>query len=167
MGHEPYNEPPSELLVRPVDELARRLFAAGGVERVHINGSVITVTLGGGQTGAGLGDIVRGLFIHYGDSPSDGVNPPTDDGDKAPDMTADPGETPAAVNADEPAAAEPAAADVGAAEHAVAAEDGAGAEPSEAAPAAAPVEGGPDRSDERRVGQRCVREGSTRWSPDP
>src|SRR3546814_3066386 len=39
MGHEPYNEPPSELLVRPVDELARRLFAAGGVERVHINGS--------------------------------------------------------------------------------------------------------------------------------
>src|SRR3546814_1705986 len=35
MGHEPYNEPPSELLVRPVDELARRLFAAGGVERVH------------------------------------------------------------------------------------------------------------------------------------
>src|SRR3546814_12060906 len=77
MGHEPYNEPPSELLVRPVDELARRLFAAGGVERVHINGSVITVTLGGGQTGAGLGDIVRGLFIHYGDSPSHGVKTPT------------------------------------------------------------------------------------------
>src|SRR3546814_12394818 len=58
-------------------------------------------------------------------------------------MTADPGETPAALNADEPAAAEPAAAHVGPAEHAVAAEDGAGAEPSEAAPAAAPVAGMP------------------------
>ena len=35
--------------------------------RVHINGSVVTVTLGGGRTGAGLGDIVRNLFLHYGD----------------------------------------------------------------------------------------------------
>src|SRR3546814_13087081 len=60
MGHEPYNETHSELLVRPVDELARRLFAAGGGERGHINGAVITVTLGGGQTGAGPGDLVRG-----------------------------------------------------------------------------------------------------------
>lgn len=67
MGHEPYNQPPSELLDRPVDELARRLFAAGGVERVHINGSVVTVTLGGGQTGAGLGDVIRELFLHYVD----------------------------------------------------------------------------------------------------
>ena len=53
---------------RPVDELARRLFAAGGVEKIHINGSVVTVTLGGGQTGAGLGDVVRDLFLHYGDA---------------------------------------------------------------------------------------------------
>jgi hypothetical protein len=67
MGHERYTEPPSELLQRPVDELARRLFAAGGVEAVHINGSVVTVTLGGGQTGAGLADVVRHLFRHYGD----------------------------------------------------------------------------------------------------
>ena len=69
MGHERYAEPPSDLLVRPVDELARRLFAAGGVESVHINGSVVTVILGGGRTGAGLGDIVRGLFLHYGEQP--------------------------------------------------------------------------------------------------
>jgi hypothetical protein len=65
MGHERWTEPPSELLNRPVDELARRLFAAGGVESVHINGSVVTVLLGGGRTGEGLGDIVRNLFIHY------------------------------------------------------------------------------------------------------
>lgn len=87
MGHERYSEPPSDLLVRPVDELARRLFAAGGVERVHINGSVVTVTLGGGQTGAGLGDVVRNLFLHYG------VQPAADE--------------PAAQSSDEPPAAEP------------------------------------------------------------
>lgn len=77
MGHEPYTQPPSDLLDRPVDELARRLFAAGGVERVHINGSVVTVTLGGGQTGDGLGDVIRELFLHYGGE-GDGVASPAD-----------------------------------------------------------------------------------------
>lgn len=108
MGHERYSEPPSELLDRPVDELARRLFAAGGVERVHINGSVVTVSLGPGGNGAGLGDIVRSLFLHYGDA-SGSVHPPTDEGDRAPQATADPGATPAAREAAEPAAAEPVA----------------------------------------------------------
>ena len=65
MGHERYSEPPAEILDRPVDELARRLFATGDVQAVHINGSVVTVTLLGGRTGAGLADIVRGLFLHY------------------------------------------------------------------------------------------------------
>ena len=144
MGHEPYTAAPSELLGRPVDELARRLFAAGGVTRVHINGSVVTVSLGGGRTGAGLADIVRDLFLHYGEQPAAAVTPPTDEGDQAPDMTADPGGTPAARAAAEPAAAAPAAADVGAAAHAAAVEDGSGDAPGEAAPAAAPVEGVPD-----------------------
>lgn len=69
MGHERYLEPPSDLLDSTADELARRLFAAGGVEGVHINGSVVTVTLGRGQTGAGLADVVRNLFLHYGTEP--------------------------------------------------------------------------------------------------
>ena len=47
------------------------LYATGNVELVHINGSVVTVTLGGGRTGAGLADIVRGLFLHYGPQPAD------------------------------------------------------------------------------------------------
>ena len=75
MGHERYEEAPGPLRLRTVDELARRLFAAGGVEKVHINGSVVTVTLGGGQTGAGLGDIVRELFLHYGDTPLEAATP--------------------------------------------------------------------------------------------
>lgn len=108
MGHERYSEPPSELLQRPVDELARRLFAAGGVERVHINGSVVTVTLGGGRTGAGLGDIVRSLFLHYGPQAEvTAVAPPTDAPDLAPETTADPGSTAAALAAEEPAAGQP------------------------------------------------------------
>jgi hypothetical protein len=99
MGHELYTEPPSELLHRPVDELARRLFAAGGVESVHINGSVVTVTLGGGRTGAGLADITRHLFLHY-DETEGSVTPPTAEGDLAPEAMADPGEAPAAVEAE-------------------------------------------------------------------
>jgi hypothetical protein len=99
MGHELSTEPPSELLQRPVDELTRRLFAAGGVESVHINGSVVTVTLGGGRTGAGLADIVRGLFLHYNDTDGD-VHPPTAEADLAPESLADPGDAPAAVEAE-------------------------------------------------------------------
>ena len=86
MGHERSTEPPPEILDRPVDELARRLFAHGGVESVHINGSVVTVTLGGGRRGEGLADVVRQLFRHYPD--------------------ADPGQTEAAREAEEPAAAD-------------------------------------------------------------
>ena len=96
MSHERYDEPPGDLLQRPVDELARRLFAAGGVESIHINGSVVTVTLGGGQTGAGLADIVRELFLHYGETPTDTVAVPLDDADATPEALADTAEAPAA-----------------------------------------------------------------------
>jgi hypothetical protein len=70
MAHERYTAPPSDLLDRPVDELARRLFAAGGVESVHINSNVVTVGLSGGRTGTGLADVVRSLFRHYPDQPA-------------------------------------------------------------------------------------------------
>ena len=103
MGHDRYDGPPGELRVRPVDELARRLFAAGGVEGIHVNGSVVTVHLGGGQTGAGLADIVRGLFLHYGDEPAAAAEPLTD-ADAAPETLADPAEAPAAEVAADDAA---------------------------------------------------------------
>jgi hypothetical protein len=111
MGHERYTAAPSSLLDRPVDELARRLFDAGGIESVHINGSMVTVGLSGGRTGAGLGDIVRSLFLHYPPQAGAAVTPPADEGDRAPEATADPGDTPAAQEADEPTAAEPGADD--------------------------------------------------------
>ena len=96
MGHERYLEPPGELLQRPVDEVARRLFAVGGVRRIHINGSVITVTLGGGQTGAALADVVRELFLHYGETPTDTIAVPLDEADATPEGLADTADAPAA-----------------------------------------------------------------------
>jgi hypothetical protein len=113
MGHERYDAPPPAILDRPVDELARRLFAAGGVERVHINGSVVTVTLMGGRTGAGLGDVVRHLFLHYGDDPAAEVplEAPAAEEDRAPETLADPAEAPAAEAAAGEAPADEAPAD--------------------------------------------------------
>jgi hypothetical protein len=65
MGHEYYVRPPDPLADRPVDELARRIFAHGGLTSVHVNSSVITVDLAKGSSGAGLEDVIRSLFLFY------------------------------------------------------------------------------------------------------
>src|SRR6478609_7412728 len=62
MGHERYTKERPVEGNRPVDELARRLFERGGVDGVHINGSVITVDLSKGATSAGLADLISDLF---------------------------------------------------------------------------------------------------------
>ncbi|MGH9246149.1 MAG: hypothetical protein ACRD29_17925 [Acidimicrobiales bacterium] len=71
MGHERYvaGRPIDDH--RPVDEVARRLFAHGGVDAVHINGSVITVDLAKGGAADGLADVIRKLFVFYGEQGSD------------------------------------------------------------------------------------------------
>jgi hypothetical protein len=65
MGHERYGSEDDILADRPVDELARRLFATGAVDRVHVNGSVITVHLAGSGRSADLLEVIRGLYIFY------------------------------------------------------------------------------------------------------
>jgi len=65
MGHERYRSVDDVLADRPVDVLARRLFESGGVTEVHANGSVVTVHLVEGWTGARLLDVIRGLYIFY------------------------------------------------------------------------------------------------------
>ena len=65
MGHEYYGGPPPETGDRPPDELARRLFATGSIDGMHINSNVITVDLAKGASTAGLREIVEDLFIHY------------------------------------------------------------------------------------------------------
>ena len=71
MGHERYRAGDLVEGVRPVDELARRLFARGGIDAVHANGSVITVDLAEGGSTDGIVDVIRELFLHYkpGDPP--------------------------------------------------------------------------------------------------
>jgi hypothetical protein len=65
MGHERYASAEAILGNRAVDELARRLFATGGVTWVHVNSSVITVALADGWAGEQLLDVIRGLYIFY------------------------------------------------------------------------------------------------------
>jgi hypothetical protein len=75
MGHERYRSADDATGRRPVDELARRLFAVGGVDVVHVYGNVITIDCAEGYDGEHLGDAIRDLFIHY----TPGVVPPSDE----------------------------------------------------------------------------------------
>lgn len=65
MGHERYVKDEAVEGNRPVDELARRILEHGGVDSVHINGSVVTVDLAKGGSADGLADLIRELFIYY------------------------------------------------------------------------------------------------------
>lgn len=65
MGHERWVAGEAVEGDRPVDELARRLFARGGVDSVHVNGSIVTVELARGADGDGLLAVVRDLFVFY------------------------------------------------------------------------------------------------------
>lgn len=51
--------------VTPSAELARRLFATGQVDGVHVYQNMITVDLATGSNSAGLGDIVRDLHQYW------------------------------------------------------------------------------------------------------
>ena len=66
MGHERYRSADDALGDRPPDELARRLFARGGIEAVHVYGNVVTIDLAPGANSEGLADIIETLFIYYG-----------------------------------------------------------------------------------------------------
>ncbi|MFN2607846.1 MAG: hypothetical protein ABR511_08110 [Acidimicrobiales bacterium] len=66
MGHERYRS--GEIAGhRPVDELARRVFATGHVTAVHVYSNVVTVELAGSDPAAaqGLADVIRDLFTYY------------------------------------------------------------------------------------------------------
>ena len=65
MGHERYPNREAATGNRPPDEVARRLFDAGGVAGVHINGNVITVDLEKGRTSDGMLAIIEDLYRFY------------------------------------------------------------------------------------------------------
>lgn len=64
MGHERYRSAQISGH-RPVDELARRLFAAGGVKAVHVYSNVVTIEADGSERPADLVEVIRDLFTYY------------------------------------------------------------------------------------------------------
>lgn len=58
---------------RPADELARRLFAHGGIDGITILVNVITVNLAEGATTEGMKEVIESLYTYY----TPGVRVPT------------------------------------------------------------------------------------------
>lgn len=65
MAHDRYLSAAEAVDDRPVDELARRLFATGKVAAVHVYSNQVTVELRPFEDADGLLEVVRGLFTHY------------------------------------------------------------------------------------------------------
>jgi hypothetical protein len=64
MGHERYGSAAIQG-DRPPDELARRLFGAGGVRSVHIYSNVIDVEVDDPSKAGEYEQAIRDLYIHY------------------------------------------------------------------------------------------------------
>ena len=64
MGHERYSADTEILGDRPPDVLARRIFEAGGVDAIHIFGSVVTVRLSSTDE-ADLANVISDLYTYY------------------------------------------------------------------------------------------------------
>lgn len=73
MGHERFTSVADAWGNTPSDELARRLFATGQVDAVHIYGNMITVDLLKGCDAVGLADLIRDLYQYW----KPGVEPPS------------------------------------------------------------------------------------------
>lgn len=58
---------------RPADELARRLFAHGGIENITVLVNMITVELSAGADATGMKDVIESLYTYY----TPGVRVPT------------------------------------------------------------------------------------------
>jgi hypothetical protein len=66
MGHETYRSADDAYGPRPCDELARRLFARGGIETVHMNANIITVHLLDASPPQGIKEVIETMYIYYG-----------------------------------------------------------------------------------------------------
>ncbi len=65
MGHETFHSIRQAVGVTPSAELARRLFATGRVDSVHVFANIITIDLAKGYTADGLADVVRDLYQYW------------------------------------------------------------------------------------------------------
>jgi hypothetical protein len=71
MGHERFTSVEPAVGPRPSAELARRLFATGQVDTVHVYQNQITVDLRKGFDSRGLREIIEDLYLYY----REGVQP--------------------------------------------------------------------------------------------
>ena len=71
MAHERYKRDKPIVGQRPPDELARRLFATGACDEVHVYGNEVTVVLARGYGPDGLREVIEGLYTYY----REGVTP--------------------------------------------------------------------------------------------
>ena len=65
MGHERYTAPEQVVGDKTSAELARRLFATGKIDAVHLYQNVVTVDVKKGFTPDGLADVVENLYIYW------------------------------------------------------------------------------------------------------
>ncbi len=73
MGHERFRSVDDAYGDTPSDELARRLFATGQVEALHVYANIVTVDISKGFGSEGLADVVRDLYTYW----RPGVEPPS------------------------------------------------------------------------------------------
>ena len=64
-GHDRFTSAAEAVGPTPTAELARRLFASGKVDAVHVFSNIVTVDVTKGYTSAGLGDIIRDLYQYW------------------------------------------------------------------------------------------------------
>ena len=77
MGHERFRAGEEILGGTPTDELARRLFARGGIAGVHVNSNVVTLEMADAESEdmKDIEDIIAGLYLYW----IEGVAVPSDD----------------------------------------------------------------------------------------
>ena len=73
MGHEHFRSAEEAFGPRPAAELARRLFATGQADAVHVYSNIVTVDLAKGASSDGMADVVRYLYQYW----QPGMAPPT------------------------------------------------------------------------------------------
>lgn len=73
MGHERFRSVDEAAGPQPAAELARRLFATGQVDAVHVYSNMVTVDLAKGGSASGLSDVVRNLYRYW----QPGMAPPS------------------------------------------------------------------------------------------
>lgn len=73
MGHERFASVDDAYGPTPSAEIARRLFATGKVDAVHVYANMITVDLQKGYDSSGLADLVREMYQYW----KPGVEPPS------------------------------------------------------------------------------------------